>query len=43
MPDTLNPNDLPEVEARAAFPGARRPLWERLRFYASFLWRFVVL
>ncbi|MDY0019462.1 MAG: radical SAM protein [Anaerolineae bacterium] len=43
MPDTLNPNALPEVEAREALPAIRSPLWERLRFYAAFLWRFVVL
>ncbi len=43
MPDTLKPNDLPEAEARTAFPGARSTLWKRLRFYVAFGWRFAVL
>lgn len=43
MPDTLKPQYLPKDEAREDIHRFRRTLWGRLRFYAAFVWRFVVL
>ena len=43
MPDALKPQYLPKDEAREDIHRFRRTLWSRLRFYAAFMWRFVVL
>ena len=43
MPDALRPQYLPKDEAREDIRRFRRTLWSRLRFYTTFLWRFVVL
>ena len=43
MPDALRPQYLPKDEAREDIRRFRRTLWSRLRFYTTFVWRFVVL
>ena len=43
MPNTLKPQYLHKDEAREDIYKFRRTLWGRLRFYAAFVWRFVVL
>jgi len=43
MSETLRAQYLPKDEAREDIHGFRRTLWGRLRFYATFMWRFVVL
>ena len=43
MPKTLKLQHLPKDETREDIHRSQRTLWRRLRFYAAFLWRFVVL
>jgi MoaA/NifB/PqqE/SkfB family radical SAM enzyme len=43
MPDALKPQYFPQDEVREDMHRFRRTLWGRLRFYAGFVWRFVVL
>lgn len=43
MPDVLKPQYLTKDEAREEIHRFRRTPWDRLCFYASFVWRFVVL
>jgi len=43
MPDAPKPQYLPKDEAREDTLRLRRTLWDRIRFYAAFVWRFVVL
>jgi Fe-coproporphyrin III synthase len=43
MPETLKPQSLPRDETREDIHRFHRTLWRRLRFYTTFVWRFVVL
>lgn len=43
MPETLKPQYLHKDETRGDSQGFRRTMWSRLRFYAPFAWRSVVL
>ncbi|NCF68467.1 MAG: radical SAM protein [Chloroflexi bacterium] len=43
MPDALRPQYLSKNEAQEDILRFRRTLWSRLRFYTTFVWRFVVL